>query len=50
VAESALTIGTRGKNQNCEDDLRNANRKDEVHVDKCGWRSRGAIEKMDIPR
>jgi hypothetical protein len=48
--EIALTIGTGCKDQDCEDDLHNANRKNEVHVDICGWRLRGAIDEMDVWR
>ena len=42
--ESALTIGTRSKDEEREDELRDANRKNKVHVDICEWRCRGAIE------
>jgi hypothetical protein len=49
-ARSALTIGARSKDQKCEDDLHDANRKDEVHVDICGWRVKGAMDRMNILR
>ena len=49
-AGSALTIGTGCKDQNCEDNLHDANRKDEVHVDICGWRCKGEIDEMDVRR